>query len=401
MLIESIIRKTLGLKRHCVKQIIEERDHLTAYLCKEMENQIFQSKLDWEDTFETITDMITIHDNDFNIIHANKSAIETLGLPFLDKTKTKCYEFYHGKNRPPDNCLSCECFGTEEPTSFETFEPHLDMFLEIRAIPRFDSHNQMVGIIHIVRDITERKKVEEALQRAEQMKLVGEWAAGLAHEIKNPLAGIKASVEVLLDDLNISADDRAIVLRSVSEIKRIERLLKSLLNFAKPPKLKLTAVDINALLDQILDFSLKHPSLSLNSSVVINVSKDFDKNIPVMQADPLQLQQVFLNLLFNAIEAMPDGGELNLKASYDRNADAIKIEVSDTGNGIDREIMDDIFKPFFTTKSKGTGFGLAISRRIVEEHSGAISVASISGSGTTFSVSLPLIPASDTKYTDF
>ncbi|GAG63235.1 unnamed protein product [marine sediment metagenome] len=355
-----------------------------------MENQILQSKLDWEDTFNTITDMITIHDKDFNIIRANKAAADTLGLPVLGSGKVKCHQFYHGQDNPPDNCLSCDCFETEAPVAFETYEPHLDKFLEIRAMPRFDHNMQVKGLIHVIRDITERKKVEEALQRAEQMKLVGEWAAGLAHEIKNPLAGIKVSVEVLLEDLNISPDDRSIVLRAVGEIKRIETLLKSLLNFAQPPKLQLTLIDMNALLDQTLDFSLKHPSLSSSSSIEIDVSKDFDKNIPLMQADLVQLQQVFLNLLFNAIEAMPDGGELNIKSDYDQNAGAIKIEISDTGKGIDQGIMDDIFKPFFTTKSKGSGLGLAITRRIIEEHGGVISVTSDPDKATVFEILLTI-----------
>jgi len=368
---------------------------------EKIENQVLQSKLDWEDTFETIPDVITIHDMDFNIIHANKAAIKTLGLPFLYEKKSKCYEVYHGKNHPPENCLNYECLVTGKPTSFETFEPHLDRYLEVRAIPRFDSHNQMVGSIHIVRDITERIKVEDALQRAEQMKIVGEWAAGLAHEIKNPLAGIKASVEVLLNDLKISADDRAIVLRSVGEIKRIEKLLKNLLNFAKPPKPELMAVDMNTLLDQAIEISLKHPFLLSDSSIEINISKDFDINIPLVQADSMQLHQVFLNLLFNAIEAMPDGGELSLKSRYDLNEKAVKIDVSDTGNGIDPQIIDDIFKPLFSTKSKGTGFGLAISRRIVEDYGGTISVSSDPGNRTTFCISLSTTPENEVKDTAY
>ena len=352
---------------------------------KKMENQILQSKLDWENTFNTITDMITIHDKDFNIIRANTAAIKILGLPTLENANVKCYEFLHGIKRPPDNCPSCECFETKKPASFEMFEPYLDRLLEVRALPRIDN-NQITGLIHVIRDITERKKVEEALQRAEQMKLVGEWAAGLAHEIKNPLAGIKVSVEVLLEDLNISPDDRSIVLRAVGEIKRIETLLKSLLHFAQPPKLQLTLVDMNVLLDQTLDFSLKHPFLSSDSSIEINVSKDFDKNIPEMQADLVQLQQIFLNLLFNAIEAMPDGGKLNIRSIYDQNAGAIKIEISDTGKGIDQEIMNDIFKPFFTTKTKGSGLGLAITKRVVEEHGGTISVTSDPDKTTVFKI---------------
>ncbi|UCH20788.1 MAG: PAS domain S-box protein, partial [Deltaproteobacteria bacterium] len=210
---------------------------------KRMENLLIQSKTEWEDTFNTITDMITIHDRDFNIIRANQSAHKVLGLPLLEETKVKCYEYYHGKTSPPPECRSCECLETGQPTEFEMYEPHLDMFLEIRAIPRFDDKNQLIGLIHVIRDITERKKVEEALQRAEQMKMVGEWATALAHEIKNPLAGIKVSIEVLLDELDISEEDRTVVFKAVDEIKRIELLLKSLLNFAKPPKPQFTLTD--------------------------------------------------------------------------------------------------------------------------------------------------------------
>ncbi|MDH3852119.1 MAG: PAS domain S-box protein, partial [Deltaproteobacteria bacterium] len=203
---------------------------------KKMESYILQSKLDWEDTFDTITDMITIHDKDFNIIRANKTAREMLRLPSVGVTKAiKCYEYYHGTDCPPENCLSCACLETGTSDSFEIFEPHLNKYLEIRAMPRLDRDNQVVGLIHVIRDISERKKVEDALQRAEQMKMVGEWATGLVHEIKNPLAGIKGSVEVLADEASIPEEDRAIVVQAVEEIKRIELLLKSLLNFAKPP----------------------------------------------------------------------------------------------------------------------------------------------------------------------
>ena len=355
---------------------------------KEMENKILKAKLDWEDTFNAITDIITIHDKDFNIIRANRAAIETLNLDFSGNTTKKCFNIFHGKTNPPDNCLSCKCFLSKEPTSFEMFEPYLNKFLEVRAMPCFDDNNQVTGVIHVIRDITERKKVEEVLQRTEQMKRIGEWAAGLAHEIKNPLAGIKVSVEVLLEDLNISADDRAIVLRAVDEIQRIETLLKSLLSFAKPAKLQLTIVDMNDLLDKTIDFSLRHPLLSSNSSIVLDVSKNLDKSIPMMPADPIQLQQVFLNLLYNAIEAMTDGGRLGIASSYDKNANTVTIEISDTGKGIDKDIIEDVFNPFFTTKSKGTGLGLAITRRIVEEHDGVISVTSDPDKGTVFKIIL-------------
>jgi two-component system sensor histidine kinase AtoS len=221
--------------------------------------------------------------------------------------------------------------------------------------------------------------------------MVGEWAAGLAHEIKNPLAGIKGSVEVLLQEPGLSEEDRSIVAKAVDEIKRIELLIKSLLNFAKPPQLQLMPTDLNDLLDKTITFSLKHPLLSSSSATPIKVLRDFDTRVPETMADPMQLQQVFLNLMFNAIEAMPDGGALAVRTTYDAALNSIRIGIADTGKGIEQTTLDQIFQPFFTTKSKGSGLGLAISRRLVDEHGGSIYVESTPNRGTVFNVSLPVL----------
>ncbi|KAF0144709.1 MAG: histidine kinase [Nitrospirae bacterium] len=133
---------------------------------KKIEEKIFQISQDWEHTFNSITDMVTVHDKDWNIIRANKAAEKMLGLPFLEKTAdTKCFKYYHGTEKPPEGCPSCQCLQTGKSALFEIFEPHLNMFIEIRAIPRFDSDNNLIGLIHVVRDITERKKTEEKLNQ--------------------------------------------------------------------------------------------------------------------------------------------------------------------------------------------------------------------------------------------
>jgi len=359
---------------------------------KEMENMILQSKLEWESTFNTITDMITIHDRDFNIIRANKAAEKMLGLPVLNLTQAKCYQYYHGKDLAPDDCPSCECFRTGKAATFEMYEPHLDKFLEIRAMPRFDSNHQMIGLIHVVRDITEGKGVEATLQRTEQLKMVGEMAAGLAHEIKNPLAGIKGSMQYLAEEESILEEDRGLIVKSVDQIKRIELLIKSLLNFAKPPQLQLMLTNINDLLEKTISFSLKNPALSSNSPAPIEVKKDFEQGIPETMADPMQLQQVFLNLMLNAIEAMPDGGILTVKTSYDAERSVIQVAIADTGKGMDKAVQEKIFQPFFTTKPKGSGLGLAITRRLIEQHGGDVCVESMLNKGTVFNISLQMQP---------
>ncbi len=235
------------------------------------------------------------------------------------------------------------------------------------------------------RDITERKRSEEALQRTEQIKVCGEMAVGMAHEIKNPLAGIKVSIEVLLEELNLADGDRDVLVKVISEIKRLELLIKSLLNFAKPPKPQFSLVDVQGILDTVTSFSLKTPSFS-----PVMVLKDYDEHLPRIMADPMQLQQVFMNLILNAVEAMPGGGTLTLKTSLEKASHALQIMISDTGKGIEDEEKGKIFQPFFTTKSKGTGLGLAITKRLIEQHGGSIIAEKNNPTGTTFRISFPL-----------
>ncbi len=245
-------------------------------------------------------------------------------------------------------------------------------------------------ILAFDRDITERKQVEDTLKRAGQMRLVGEWAAGLAHEIKNSLAGIKISVEILLEEKCILNEDKTTIHKAVDEIKRIEFLLKSLLNFARPPKLQFIITNINEVLDNAISYSLLQSSLTPEAIEKIQIIKDLDSNLPETMADQLQLRQLFLNILINASQAMEDGGTLSAKTYYEKETATVNIEISDTGEGIDNEVKDKIFQPFFTTKSKGTGLGLAISKRIIEQHEGNISAQARPGGGTVFYINLPV-----------
>jgi len=244
-------------------------------------------------------------------------------------------------------------------------------------------------ILAIDRDITERKQAEEALQRAAHIRIAGELATGLAHEIKNPLAGIKVTMQALSEEPYLSAEDRSVLSKVIDEIKRIEGLIRGLLNFARPPKPQMMSTDVNKVLDGAAQFVLKNGSLSPDTSQAIDLVKEFGRDLPDITADPMQLKQVFMNLLLNAVDAMPEGGTLTLKTSFDKPACCIKVAISDTGKGMDAAVLDKIFQPFFTTTPKGTGLGLAISKRLIEEHGGKISIKSAQGEGSTFTVCLP------------
>jgi two-component system sensor histidine kinase AtoS len=234
------------------------------------------------------------------------------------------------------------------------------------------------------RDITERKQAEERLLRTEQMKLCGEMAASLAHEIKNPLAGIMASIEVLHDELNITEDDRMVMKTIIEEIRRIESLLNELLIFARPVSPQMITVNVNNIIESMLTMQASAKNRE------IKVVKNLDALLPDIFADPMQIKQALLNLYTNAVEAMPHGGTVSIMTSADKHKGMVLIEISDTGVGIAEDVKEKIFQPFFSTKPKGTGLGLAITKQIIEKHGGTINVSSSKGRGTVFTISLPL-----------
>ena len=233
------------------------------------------------------------------------------------------------------------------------------------------------------------KEQVQKMQRTEQMVVVGELAAGLAHEIKNPMAGIKVAMSVLSEESYISPEDKSVLQKVVAEITQLEGLMKNFLNFAKPQKPRLESVNVNQVLNNTLAFHLKHQAAGAVGSGKIEIVKEFGE-LPTTQADPTQLQQIFLNLFLNALHAMPHGGELGVRTCLDEDGKTIRIEFSDTGSGIREDLVNKVFQPFFTTKPKGTGLGLAISRQMIEQHDGAIAVANRPGGGVLFTIRLPV-----------
>jgi signal transduction histidine kinase len=233
------------------------------------------------------------------------------------------------------------------------------------------------------------------MQRAEQMKMVGEMAAGLVHEVKNPLAGIKASIQILVQEGNTPQEDKMILTAVLGEVERIESLMKGLLSFARPPRPQFVPVDINSVVESSITLSLPYSSVASGSRKPpksIDIVKNLDPGLPMVMADPGQMQQVLLNLFMNAIEAMPEGGTLKVSTSGGSGSSrSVQIEIADTGKGINEETRKKIFQPFFTTKRKGTGLGLAITKRFVEMHSGTISIDQNPGGGTLFRILLPRI----------
>ncbi|NQU16980.1 MAG: GAF domain-containing protein [Candidatus Saganbacteria bacterium] len=228
----------------------------------------------------------------------------------------------------------------------------------------------------------ERAHLHQELLQADKMSSLGTVAAGMAHEIKNPLASIMGMTEMVTKALETGDSETIEDFKKVvpKELNRINDLVQNLLTYAKPPKLNKNSVNINEILSDVLKlFELELMQKN------IKLKKDFG-NVSKKELDPEQIKQVFTNLILNAEQSMPNGGELKISSELVNNQ--IMIKISDTGIGIENDKLKNIFDPFFTTKEKGAGLGLAITYRIVKEHDGEIEVDSNPGQGTTFTLSL-------------
>lgn len=248
-----------------------------------------------------------------------------------------------------------------------------------------DSCENIIGVIGVFRSAQEMKLLEESINRAKNLESLGALSAGMAHEIRNPLTSIKGYAQYIKMELGEESslnDDISII---ISEVDRLNGIVDRFLAFARPKELILEAGDVNLAIRSVIDL-LKTNSIKGNIKQVIKLEE-----VPKTLLDYDQFKQVIINLVVNAVQAMPKGGALQISTCYVRTLDIIEVNISDTGCGILPEDQDKIFEPYFTTKEKGIGLGLAICARIIENHKGVIEVSSTPKKGTTFTIKLPVI----------
>jgi two-component system nitrogen regulation sensor histidine kinase GlnL len=252
------------------------------------------------------------------------------------------------------------------------------------------------GTVLALRDQTGIRELEERLQRSDRLAALGTVAAGVAHEIRNPLAGLRGAAQLLEGEPAFPPSLREYTSVIVKEVDRLGAIVERLLSFATPRGPVLRSCNLHEILDDLL-FLERAPL----GAATVTVQRQYDPQLPDILADPSEIRQLFLNLIRNGVEAMPGGGELTIRTRYERSAkrcggrSVAVTEIIDQGSGFDPEIERRLFTPFFTTKEGGTGLGLAICLRIVEDHGGAMEATSAPGKGSRFQVWLPLAKQPD------
>jgi two-component system sensor histidine kinase PilS (NtrC family) len=247
-----------------------------------------------------------------------------------------------------------------------------------------DHRGNRVGQIVMFQDLTQIKEMEESMRKSEKLATIGQLAAGIAHEIRNPLASISGAIQLLKEEQRPEASTQRLMEIILAESGRLNRLITDFLLYAQPPKLNKKKVDIGALVDNTLEVFSRSPQWTKG----IKLSKIMEPNITI-SADPQQLEQVLWNLFINAVDAMEGKGTLEVKVNKDGKGRMVMLAVSDTGKGIAAKDINKIFDPFFTTKEGGSGLGLSIVHKIVESHGGNIATESQPHHGTTFTLTMP------------
>jgi PAS domain S-box-containing protein len=276
--------------------------------------------------------------------------------------------------------------------------------VEISAAPLKGGEGKDLGVIAVIRDITVVRELEQRLRRSDRLAALGGLAAGLAHEIKNPLTSLLTFSRHLtrrFDDEQFRAKFQSVVPR---ELERINGIVERLLELARPVRLSFAPVRLPALLERAVELYAQEME-----TTAVRVVREYARDLPTVWADPNALYQALVNLIRNALDAMPAGGRLAVRAGWGDGGGLpsgrhqpgggrrVRIEIEDSGVGIRAADADRVFNPFFTTKAGGTGLGLALTHKIVEDHGGSIDFRNGPGGGTAFRIELPLFPDPPTE----
>ncbi|WP_144462202.1 PAS domain-containing sensor histidine kinase [Bacillus pumilus] len=365
------------------KHAVLEGQHLTILRNvsdrKRMEEELRESELKFRKVFNGSMDGIVLFDNQYHIIEVNPSASELLGLKDDHLTEMNLfhilapYQIEHLAQ--PAQTMSLDEMDNEVPFVLN----HPDQRILEFSFKRNIIHNMNLAIF---RDVTERKELEERVRKSDTLHVVGELAAGIAHEIRNPMTALKGFIQLLKG--NIEGEYSLYFNVITSELKRIESIITEFLILAKPQAIVYEEKNVVQIVKDTMD--LLHAQANLgNVQMHLNVMDE----IPLIYCEQNQLKQVFINILKNAIEVMPRKG--NVYVSIQRKGEEhIVISLRDEGCGMAEDKLRRLGEPFYTTKERGTGLGLMVSYKIIEEHQGTIEVESEEGVGTVFHLTLPL-----------
>jgi two-component system nitrogen regulation sensor histidine kinase GlnL len=354
-----------------------------------------QASLSWKNILTSLEDAVLVIDQHGRISFLNQAAEILTEVSATQVTQQSYASVFKGnpwlldmvkKSQPPQQ-------NSTRGEGYFVTNRGRPVPVSLAVSPLQDQYGSCVGTILLMRDLTLRKEMEEQLMRSDRLALLGTLAAGLAHEIKNPLGGIKGASQLLRREV---ADDPSLVECTdivIREVDRIDKLLEQLLDLSRPPTLHMDLLNIHELLDHVL--FLERQAVQKGD---VTIRKYFDPSLPLINGDRAQLIQVFMNLIKNSLEAMDGKGCLTISTRMETDyhireqgsdrGKFIRVDIEDNGPGIKEEHFPHIFSPFFTTKSSGTGLGLAICHRIIKEHGGLIQVESHEGKGAALKVLL-------------
>jgi PAS domain S-box-containing protein len=350
-----------------------------------------------EAIFEAMEDGVCVQSPDSRILRVNSAFVAMMGLPLENIIGHTCEEVFGCLNDTDNTPRICARIASSRSQSYVSEELRgrkPGQRLRARVSPIYDESGNITAYVMVVRDITDLLRRERELARAQQLALIGELAAGLAHEIKNPLAGIKGAMDILIQRRSQNDPEYSVLDNVRQEVNRIDSSVHSLLRRTRPRSIKLAEASLvkivyNAVMlarDQIA-------SADKNSNQIKIIYHPHDSPLNVL-VDAPQIEDAVLNLIINAIEAIEGEGsiivELHREENNSPNGEAVII-VKDNGRGIPAQNMKSIFSPFFTTKENGTGLGLAAVWRIMRIHSGRVEASSNIGEGSTFKLRIPIV----------
>ena len=367
----------------------------SAQSVMKVNHQLFETvgrgKREWELTFDSISDGIFICNSEYVVIRANKAFAATFGKHPRDIIGQKCYETVWGYRRPCEQCLRKSLRAEpDEGLSAASMKCVIQgMTSQVTAYPMQDHEGKLTAVVHVVKDVTEQIRIQELIIRSAKLRAVGEMASGIAHDFNNLLASIIGWSEIMvLADLppRLQECARAIHQAAIDGTETVKRIQE----YTRIRKdTEFTSVDVNEIVRGAVELARpRWKGWAEKSGIAINVSTDLADVSPA-KGNASDLREVFLNILLNAIDAMPGGGEITIRTG--QRGQNVFAAITDSGIGMSEDVQKRIFDPFFTTKgAAGSGLGLSVAYGIVSRHGGELTVQSEPEKGSTFTVSLPV-----------